>query len=64
MPSASRTALWATSASKHRRLPFLIDEGFDAFGIAHRPLGDIRFKTSPIASQFLISHSSFLIPNF
>ncbi|MBQ7212361.1 MAG: hypothetical protein IJS19_06835 [Muribaculaceae bacterium] len=31
----------------------LIDEGFDACGIANRPAGDIRFKTSPIASQFI-----------
>ncbi len=27
---------------------FPIDEGFDAFGIANRPAGDIRFKTSSI----------------
>ena len=29
---------------------FPIDEGFDAFGIANRPAGDIRFKTSSIFS--------------
>ena len=40
---------------------FLIDEGFDAFGIAHRPAGDIRFKTSSIASQFLIPNCALCI---
>ena len=36
---------------------FPIDEGFDAFGIANRPAGDIRFKTSSIAPQFLTHNS-------
>ena len=39
------------------RASFLIGSSADGFATANRPAGDVRFKTSSIASQFLI-------PNF